>query len=128
MGRWRPLFLALIPYSSTSPCPPGALGQPSDSEGGGTWRGDPHGEWLGLDTTSGGWSALGHHLPHRCPQVLRQFRLMSPPNATCQGLGLEVSITGPIIYQGEATPTLAPPTEATPPLAPPPPCKTWPFK
>uniref|UniRef100_A0A8C3CQ29 C4a anaphylatoxin n=1 Tax=Cairina moschata TaxID=8855 RepID=A0A8C3CQ29_CAIMO len=33
--------------------------------------------------------------------VLRQFRLMSPPNATCQGLGLEVAITGPIIYQDE---------------------------
>nr|XP_047912081.1 complement C4-like [Anser cygnoides] len=33
--------------------------------------------------------------------VLRQFRLMSPPNATCQGLGLEVAITGPILYQDE---------------------------
>ncbi|XP_035168412.1 complement C4-like, partial [Oxyura jamaicensis] len=26
---------------------------------------------------------------------------MSPPNATCQGLGLEVAITGPILYQDE---------------------------
>ncbi|XP_064329869.1 LOW QUALITY PROTEIN: complement C4-like [Phalacrocorax carbo] len=33
--------------------------------------------------------------------VLRQFRVMSPPNGTCQGLGLEVAITGPIIYEEE---------------------------
>uniref|UniRef100_A0A8C3K907 Anaphylatoxin-like domain-containing protein n=1 Tax=Calidris pygmaea TaxID=425635 RepID=A0A8C3K907_9CHAR len=33
--------------------------------------------------------------------VLRQFRLMSPLNGSCQGLGLEVAITGPIIYEGE---------------------------
>lgn len=40
----------------------------------------------------------------RCPQVLRQFRLLSPPNATCQALHLEVAITGPILYHGEAPP------------------------
>lgn len=39
---------------------------------------------------------------------------MSPPNATCQGLGLEVAITGPIIYQGEATPTLPHPLRPHP--------------
>ncbi|XP_074995485.1 LOW QUALITY PROTEIN: complement C4-B-like, partial [Calonectris borealis] len=33
--------------------------------------------------------------------VLRQFRLMSPLNGTCQGLGLEVAVTGPIIYEEE---------------------------
>ncbi|KAM9592115.1 LOW QUALITY PROTEIN: complement C4-B-like [Morphnus guianensis] len=33
--------------------------------------------------------------------VLRQFRLMTPLNGTCQGLGLEVAITGPIIYEEE---------------------------
>ncbi|XP_074786572.1 LOW QUALITY PROTEIN: complement C4-like [Athene noctua] len=33
--------------------------------------------------------------------VLRQFRLMTPLNGTCQELGLEVAITGPIIYEGE---------------------------
>nr|AFH75311.1 C4 [Lyrurus tetrix] len=32
--------------------------------------------------------------------VLRQFRLLSPPNATCQALHLEVAITGPILYHG----------------------------
>lgn len=42
------------------------------------------------------------------PQVLRQFRLMTPLNGTCQGLGLEVAITGPIIYEGEAPPTRSP--------------------
>ncbi|NXN24006.1 CO4 protein, partial [Nycticryphes semicollaris] len=34
-------------------------------------------------------------------KVLRQFRLMSPLNGSCQGLGLEVAITGPIIYEEE---------------------------
>ncbi|KAM9266886.1 LOW QUALITY PROTEIN: complement C4-B-like [Cariama cristata] len=34
-------------------------------------------------------------------KVLRQFRLMSPLNGTCQGLGLEVAVTGPIIYEEE---------------------------
>ncbi|OXB52985.1 hypothetical protein ASZ78_005920, partial [Callipepla squamata] len=43
--------------------------------------------------------------------VLRQFRLLSPPNATCRALHLDVAITGPIVYHGEATP----PTQATPP-------------
>ncbi|XP_014812416.1 PREDICTED: complement C4-B-like [Calidris pugnax] len=33
--------------------------------------------------------------------VLRQFRLMSPLNGSCQGLGLGVAITGPIIYEEE---------------------------
>ncbi|KAM6307695.1 complement C4-B-like [Podargus strigoides] len=33
--------------------------------------------------------------------VLRQFRLMSPINSTCQGLSLEVAVTGPIIYEEE---------------------------
>ncbi|XP_052525896.1 complement C4-like isoform X2 [Tympanuchus pallidicinctus] len=33
--------------------------------------------------------------------VLRQFRLLSPPNATCQALHLEVAITGPILYHDE---------------------------
>ncbi|XP_074021179.1 complement C4-B-like [Numenius arquata] len=33
--------------------------------------------------------------------VLRQFRLMSPLNGSCQGLGLEVAVTGPIIYEEE---------------------------
>ncbi|XP_046757445.1 complement 4 isoform X5 [Gallus gallus] len=33
--------------------------------------------------------------------VLRQFRLLSPPNATCQALHLEVAITGPILYHAD---------------------------
>ncbi|NXX86796.1 CO4 protein, partial [Urocolius indicus] len=33
--------------------------------------------------------------------VLRQFRLLSPLNGTCQGLHLEVALTGPIIYEEE---------------------------
>ncbi|KAM6184318.1 LOW QUALITY PROTEIN: complement C4-like, partial [Sarcoramphus papa] len=33
--------------------------------------------------------------------VLRQFRLMSPLNGSCQGLGLEVAVTGPILYEEE---------------------------
>ncbi|XP_074875118.1 complement C4-like [Buteo buteo] len=33
--------------------------------------------------------------------VLRQFRLMTPLNGTCHGLGLEVAITGPIVYEEE---------------------------
>ncbi|XP_065610074.1 complement C4-B isoform X2 [Cyrtonyx montezumae] len=37
----------------------------------------------------------------RCPQVLRQFRLLSPPNATCRALHLDVAITGPILYHDE---------------------------
>ncbi|OXB74423.1 UNVERIFIED_CONTAM: hypothetical protein H355_002488 [Colinus virginianus] len=34
-------------------------------------------------------------------QVLRQFRLLSPPNATCRALHLDVAITGPILYHDE---------------------------
>ncbi|XP_061845605.1 complement C4-B-like [Colius striatus] len=82
-----------------------------------SWAGGSHGAPAGTRVTLGpGLQSLERELqvPLGSPitveveghgegtlTVLRQFRLLSPLNGTCQGLHLEVALTGPIIYEEE---------------------------